>query len=262
MATYAVGDVQGCYDTLQALLERIRFDPGADRLWLVGDLVNRGPRSAQVLRFVRALGARATAVLGNHDLHLLARAEGLAPTKKLDTVEDVLSAPDRDELVQFVQGLPFLHREGPYVLVHAGLHPSWDAGRAEALAREAESALASAPTRFLANVRERRDYDDELVSTKRAAAAAAVLTRVRTVRQDGRLCSFSGHPKEAPGGCRPWFERRPPDEDVCFVFGHWSTLGLYLGRQAIGIDTGCVWGAKLTAVRLEDREVYQQDRVD
>jgi bis(5'-nucleosyl)-tetraphosphatase (symmetrical) len=251
VATWAVGDVQGCATTLERLLARIGFSKERDRVLFCGDLVNRGARSLDSLRLVRSLGGSAATILGNHDLHLLGRALGVAERKEKDTLEDVLGAPDRDELLAWLLARPLLHREGDVVLVHAGLHPSWDADHAETLAREAEGALRADPPRFLAA------YAEEGVDLH--VARARILTKIRTVREDGSLCSFGGPPVDAPTGCIPWFavkERRSAGTRI--AFGHWSALGLHLAPDLHGLDTGCVWGRTLTALRLEDLTVVQE----
>jgi len=249
------------------LMEKIRFDRSVDRLWFVGDLVNRGPRSLEVLRWIRDLGDRATPVLGNHDLHLLALAEGVRTAKPQDTLEEVLLAPDRDELLDWLRHLPLLHRQAPYILVHAGLLPAWTTSQAEELARDAREAIASENGRDLLAFFERggslRESED-LGGAERLQLTIQVLTRIRTCGADGipRL-DFSGPPAKAPEGCLPWFEipdRRSADAVV--LFGHWAALGLMEGPRAIGLDTGCVWGGSLTALRLEDRRVFQSPSAD
>jgi bis(5'-nucleosyl)-tetraphosphatase (symmetrical) len=262
MATYAVGDVQGCFTTLERLLRRIEFDRGRDRLWLVGDLVNRGPSSLEVLRWAKSLGGGAVAVLGNHDLHLLARAEGLREPRARDTFDDVLGAPDREALLEWLLGLPLFHREGEYVLVHAGLHPRWSLEEAESLAWEAQEALRSRRRYALLEAMEEGEdlrWSPDLGQAERARHALQVFTRIRTVRSGGELClDFDGPPAAAPEGCAPWFEVRSLPTEATVIFGHWAALGLHLGRNAIGLDTGCVWGGSLTALRLEDRKVFQE----
>jgi bis(5'-nucleosyl)-tetraphosphatase (symmetrical) len=263
MATYAIGDVQGCFTTLERLLRRIEFDSGSDRLWLVGDLVNRGPSSLEVLRWARSMGDRLTVVLGNHDLHLIARAEGVRERRRRDTFDRILEAPDRDALLEWLIGRPLFHRDGDFVLVHAGLHPEWSLEEAEAVAWEAQEALRSR-RRYALLQRVEADgegarFRPELPDAERARFALDVFTRIRTLRPTGELClSFDGPPGQAPEGCRPWFElcSLPPGTTV--LFGHWAALGLHLGPQAIGLDTGCVWGRSLTAIRLEDRQLFQE----
>jgi bis(5'-nucleosyl)-tetraphosphatase (symmetrical) len=247
MATWAVGDVQGCATTLRRLIARIGFDDACDRLWLVGDLVNRGRRSAEVLRLVRALGERAMTVLGNHDLHLIARVDGVDGPKRRDTLDDVLGAPDRALLVDWLRARPFAHREGGYLLVHAGLLPAWTVDDAERVARAAEAALQTGG-----------------VAAARAVDGLDPLVELRMVDRAGQMLPrFTGAPGDAPADALPWFAhpaRRSRSTTV--VFGHWSALGLHLGRDAIGLDTGCVWGRSLTAVRLEDRTVVNEPAAD
>lgn len=267
MATYAIGDVHGCFKTLQKLLRKIDFDRRQDRLWLVGDLVNRGPRSLAVLRWAVEQEDRLVAVLGNHDLHLLARAAGVSSPRRRDSLEEVLSAPDRDDLVNWLRTRPLLHREGGFTLVHAGLFPEWTLGQAAELARETETALRDGAAPGLLASFERKDeerWDESLKDGDRVRVALAAFARLRTLQPDGRLCSsFSGPPKEAPDGCRPWFdvpERRSRGETV--IFGHWAALGLWLQDGIAGLDTGCAWGRELTALRLDDGKLFQQKVVD
>lgn len=265
MATYVIGDIQGCFATLERLLEKIEYDPAKDRLWLAGDLVNRGPSSLSVLRWARKQGDAVTTVLGNHDLHLLAAATGLRKRKPQDTLEDVLFARDRVELIDWLRRQPLVHREGGFTLVHAGLHPTWSAARAAELGAEVEAALRGDDwVEVLRKIyrRKRRPWSEELTGTKRLRSILSVLITVRCVHGDGALCDFSGPPARAPEGCVPWFERRPvrprsagPDDEI--LFGHWALLGHRIGKGWIALDTGCVWGGKLTAFRLEDREVFQ-----
>jgi len=263
VATYAIGDIQGCFTTLQRLLERIRFDPAADRLWLAGDLVNRGPRSLEVLRWARGLGSNVVSVLGNHDLHLVGRALGVRSERKRDTLDAVLSAPDRDELVDWVRRRPFVHRENGRLLVHAGLQPSWTAEEAEAIARDLEDRLRGPKGARLLEDMTMRDVPGwpRISGRKqRHALALQTFTLLRTCSADGRLChDFSGPPDEAPRGCTPWFSvpgRRSADTVV--VCGHWAALGLVREKNLLALDTGCVWGGPLSAVRLDDGTVFQE----
>lgn len=266
MATYAIGDVHGCFKTLQKLLHKIRPDR-QDRLWMVGDLVNRGPRSLAVLRWAVEQGDRLVVVLGNHDLHLLARAAGVSAPKRRDSLEEVLGAADRDDLLGWLRTRPLLHREGGFTLVHAGLFPDWTPGHAAELARETEAALRDGHAPGLLASFERKAeerWDDSLMDGDRVRVALAGFARLRTLQPDGRMCaSFSGPPREAPEGCVPWFdlpERRSRDETI--VFGHWAALGLRLQDGVAGLDTGCAWGRELTALRLEDGKLFQQKVVD
>jgi bis(5'-nucleosyl)-tetraphosphatase (symmetrical) len=257
MATYAIGDVQGCYDELQALLARVGFDPVHDRLWLVGDLVNRGPRSAEVLRFVKGLGDRAVTVLGNHDLHLITQHEGFERKRKDDTFTDVLEAPDAKELVDWLRTRPMMYAEGGWVMVHAGLLPQWDAAKAQALAQEVEAALRGPAYRdFLANMYGSKPerWDDALAGWDRLRVIVNAMTRMRFCKADGTM-EFHSNGIEAPPGYLPWHEAWRGRVPV--VYGHWSSRGLQLNERVAGLDTGCVWGGPLTALRLEDRWLAQ-----
>jgi bis(5'-nucleosyl)-tetraphosphatase (symmetrical) len=282
MATYAIGDIQGCYLSLGSLLRRIPYRESADELWLVGDLVNRGPASLEVLRWVRDQGENARMVLGNHDLHLLARAFGVAEAKELDTLDEVLDAPDSDDIVDWLLQQPLIVRDRieaapragrdpvataasgavDRLMVHGGLHPSWSADQAVALARVAESLLEANPARFLRRLRKAEPYHDGLEGEERVLSAARLMTRIRACSASGELSSFAGPPERIPSGYRPWFEYERPGPPVTVVFGHWSALGLSMGDHHIGVDTGCVWGGSLTAVRLEDRAVFRQPALE
>lgn len=260
MAIYAIGDIQGCYDEFAALLAQLRFDPLRDRLWITGDLVNRGPRSLEVLRRVKALGAAAISVLGNHDLHLLAAA--LAPGEQLkrqDTLDEILAAPDRDELLTWLRSLPMLHHDAAlgYTMVHAGLPPQWDLATAQACASELEQALRD-PARcvelFAHMYGDRPNrWSEDLRGVDRLRFITNCLTRMRYCHADGTLqLKFKGKMEAAPPGVLPWFRvpgRR--SHDLRIVCGHWSALGYYDGDGVLSIDTGCVWGGKLCAVRLD-----------
>lgn len=257
MATYAIGDVQGCYAELRALLARVGFDPGRDRLWLVGDLVNRGPQSLEVLRFVRALGDAAVVVLGNHDLHLVAQHEGIERKRPDDTFTDVLAAPDAAPLVDWLRARPLMHVEGAWAMVHAGLLPQWSVDRAAALAREVEAALRATGYReFLQNMYGSKPerWDDSLAGWDRLRVIVNAMTRMRFCSPDGAM-EFHATGSTPPVGCRPWFEARADERTL--VFGHWSALGLQLRPRLAALDTGCVWGGPLTALRLEDRWLVQ-----
>jgi len=263
MATYAIGDIQGCFRTFQRLLERIGFDPARDRVLLVGDMVNRGPQSLDVLRWAVRNQRAVRVVLGNHDLHLIARALGAAGRKKRDTLDDVLDARDRDDLIDWLRTRPLVHRENGHLLVHAGILPCWTAEDAERLSAEAEEALQSRDAvRILESLgaQPERPWSEKLQGIERLRLIFQAFTRLRTCTRDGVPClDFSGPPAEAPPGCRPWFEAPGRKEkDATVVFGHWAALGLYLGPRAIGLDTGAVWGNKLTAIRLKDRAVFQE----
>lgn len=263
MATYAIGDVHGCFETLKRLLRRIAFDPREDGLWLVGDLVNRGPRSLDVLRWAAEQDGRIVTVLGNHDLHLLARAAGVSGPKKRDTLDPILEAPDCGDLLAWLRSRPLVHREGETLMVHAGLFPDWTPAEAERLAREVEERLRGekAP-KLLAAIDQKTSerWKDSLSGHERARAALAGFARLRTLEEDGRMCAdFSGPPALAPKGCRPWYAfpgRKSAGATV--VFGHWAALGLKLGDGIAALDTGCAWGRELTALRLDDWRLFQE----
>jgi bis(5'-nucleosyl)-tetraphosphatase (symmetrical) len=266
MSTYAVGDIQGCARTFERLLERLRFDEGRDRLWLVGDLVNRGPDSLAVLRRVRRLGDRATLVLGNHDLHLLARAAGVRAAEPDDTLDDVLAASDRDALVDWLAARPLVHVENGHLLVHAGLLPRWTVGQARRRAGEVESALENDRRRTLALLGEKAParWTSRLRGAARLRAIVRVLTRLRLVDGAGRICKgHKGPPETAPAGCTAWFDAADRQSaSVTVICGHWAALGLRMRSDLLALDSACVWGGSLTAVRLEDREVFQEPLAD
>lgn len=262
MALYAVGDLQGCFDPLERLLEAIAFDPARDRLWFVGDLVNRGPDSLRCLRFVRELGDAAVTVLGNHDLHLICVAEGIERTRPRDTLEEILAAPDRDELVAWLRHRPLLHVEDGFALVHAALLPEWTVVQALRLAREAEARLRGPGYRDVLKRMygdEPARWSDDLAGLERFRATINAMTRLRVMEPSGAMAlGFKGEPGDAPGECIAWFdmpERRNRDHTI--VFGHWSALGLVAREDAVCLDTGCVWGRTLTAMRLEDRRLIE-----
>ncbi len=266
MATWAIGDIQGCFSTLQRLLERIGFDPRRDRLWLVGDLVNRGPSSVEVLRWARALGDRVVAVLGNHDLKLLAVASGTWRGGAGDTIDGVLDAPDREALLEWVRHRPLAHAEGGWLMIHAGLSPAWTAAEAVALAAEAQAVIrsADAPALF-ASLKEHppRAWDGALTGLPRLAAITHALTRLRTATLAGEPCEdYTGSPDGAPAGCVPWFDLPRRSRDARVLFGHWAALGLMVREDAVGLDSGCVWGRELTAFCLEDGRVAQEPCAD
>ena len=263
MATYAIGDIQGCYDPLQRLLDQLHFDPAHDMLWCVGDLVNRGPQSLEVLRFVKALGASAITVLGNHDLHLLAMDAGHGRQHKGDTLAAVLAAPDRDELLHWLRHQRLAWRAQDYLLVHAGVLPNWTVDDTLRLATEAEAALQSDDYReFFAQMYGNAPnvWHESLTGTERLRMIVNVLTRLRYCTPDGEMDFHQkGAPGTQPAPLLPWFDvagRRTTDATV--IFGHWSTLGLIVRRDLIALDTGCLWGGRLTAIRLEDREVFAE----
>ena len=262
MAIYAIGDIQGCCDEFQQLLEQIRFDAAQDKLWLVGDLVNRGPDSLRVLRLVKSLGESAITVLGNHDLHLLAVAAGKATLHRGDTLDEVLNAFDRDELLAWLRHQRLLYAENGYVLVHAGLLPQWNSKQAAGLAREVENILRSEKYElFFEHMygNEPRAWSDDLSGYKRLRVIANAFTRLRICNREGEMeFKFKGEEEKIPAGYQPWFEiPKRKSQDATVIFGHWSALGLKVLPNVIALDTGCLWGGSMTAIRLEDRKIFQ-----
>ncbi|MES1981399.1 MAG: symmetrical bis(5'-nucleosyl)-tetraphosphatase [Pseudomonadota bacterium] len=262
MARYAVGDIQGCCSELQQLLELINFDAAVDQLWLVGDLVNRGPDSLGVLRLVKSLGAAAITVLGNHDLHLLAVAEGVAELHRSDTVQDILQAPDRAELLAWLRAQRLLHVADGFLLVHAGVLPMWTVAQAQQLAHEVEAALQGPHyhqflTRMYGNHPDH--WEESLTGYKRLRVITNAFTRMRIcTAQGGMEFNFKGEVQDVPPGYWPWFEvPQRASADLPIICGHWSALGLKVTSNLIALDTGCLWGGPLTAIRLEDRRVFQ-----
>ena len=261
MSRYAVGDIQGCFRSFERLLETIEFDPARDELWLVGDLVNRGPGSLPVLRWVVEHDDCVTAVIGNHDLHLLARGAGLRKLKASDTLAQVIEADDADELLDWVRRRPVLHRDGDFVMVHAGLLPAWSVDEAERFAGEVEAALrADDYVDNLRGIYARHDtqWSDDLAGMDRLDALVSVFTRMRMCSAAGvPFYDFAGAPLEAPAGLVPWFDVPDrPSADHTIVFGHWAALDLHLADGVVATDSACVWGGRLTAVRLPDLTVF------
>jgi bis(5'-nucleosyl)-tetraphosphatase (symmetrical) len=263
MSTYAIGDLQGCLASFERLAERL---PDADRYIFVGDLVNRGPQSLATLRRVKALAeaGRAAVVLGNHDLHLLAVAAGIRPVHRDDTVDEILAAPDRDALLHWLRGVPLAHREQGVLFVHAGVLPDWDADRTLALSEEVRQRLAADDhAAFLREMygNEPARWDDALTGHDRLRCVVNALTRVRMLAPDGTMnLKHKDASARAPAGLVPWFDHpQRATRGTPIVFGHWSTEGLVMREDAIGLDTGCVWGGRLTALRLEDRALFQVD---
>lgn len=263
MATYALGDIQGCTDALRGLLDRLKFDPSSDRLWFVGDLVNRGPDSAGTLRLVRTLEPAATVVLGNHDVHLLAVAAG-ARRSPSDTFTDVLQADDRDVLLEWLRTRPLMHCDYQidWCMLHAGLPPQWTIADALGYAREAEAALRGPGHRVVLSHlygNEPAMWRDDLTGMERLRFIVNALTRLRYCTPKGRmLLQFKGAPDQQPDGALPWFEtpnRRSSGNRI--VFGHWSMLGRVHWPDAgvWGVDTGCLWGGQLSALCLDTKEV-------
>ena len=267
MATFAIGDIHGCFRTLQHLVKAMRFDPGRDRLWLVGDLVNRGPRSLEVLRWVRQLGDRAVCVLGNHDLKLLACGLGARSSLKNPQLSSILAAPDRRELLAWLGSRPPVHREGGYVLVHAGLLPGWTVDQAIELGGEIQRSLAGPGAVELLKcltARNLSEFKEKESGSLRLAAALRAMTQLRTLNPEGSMdLSFVGPLAEMPDDLIPWFSfpgRR--NSSATIVFGHWAALGLFQAPGIAALDSNCVRGGRLTAMRLDDGRIIQQEFVD
>jgi bis(5'-nucleosyl)-tetraphosphatase (symmetrical) len=258
MARWAVGDIQGCGEEFDQLLDRIGFSSANDRLWLVGDLVNRGPRSLQVLRRVRSLGDAVICVLGNHDLHLLAVALTGARERRNDTIADVLSAPDRDALIEWLLHRPLAVYQQGDLLLHAGVVPQWSVPQTLALAAEVHSALQSDPRRLLSRMYgDRPDrWKASLRGHARLRFTVNVLTRLRFCTAEGQIdLKHKGKPDSAEAPWIPWYKAPVrASSEARIVFGHWSALGFYQAPGLLGLDTGCVWGGTLTAVNLDDPE--------
>ncbi|RZU97830.1 symmetrical bis(5'-nucleosyl)-tetraphosphatase [Spiribacter vilamensis] len=260
MADYAIGDIHACYEPFQALLEQLEFDSTHDRLWLTGDLVGRGPQPVETLRAVRDLGDAAHTVLGNHDIHCLAVAIGEGKKRASDRLEPLLEAPDRDDLIDWLRHQPLLIDlpDLPYTLTHAGIAPQWDLATAAHCAAEAEAALRSAdPASLMANLYgdDPDRWSNDLAGWDRLRFIINAFTRMRFCKADGRLdFSANGPPESAPDGLYAWYEA--PDRQVgpnttTVISGHWSRLGCRQGPGYVTLDTGCLWGGQLTAVRLD-----------
>jgi bis(5'-nucleosyl)-tetraphosphatase (symmetrical) len=262
MASYAIGDIQGCFDELQHLLQCFHFDANQDRIYLLGDLVNRGPQSLQVLRWAKAHSHCVGTVLGNHDLHLLAVSQGVAKIKGRDTFAELLAADDAGELLHWLRHQDLLKQVGDNVLVHAGLLPNWSISLAQKLANEVTTVLrgddyVSLLSHLYGN--EPRRWSKSLTGWDRLRLVVNAMTRLRLLDADGGIdMAFKGELSDAPVHLTPWFKAYAasgePGKRV--IFGHWSALGLMLEDHAVCLDTGCVWGRRLTAMRLEDGAVY------
>jgi bis(5'-nucleosyl)-tetraphosphatase (symmetrical) len=272
MATYAIGDVQGCCDSLHALMAQLPFNVKKDRLWFVGDLVNRGPKSLQALRNLRAASARSRFVLGNHDLHLLARAAGVRQKQELDTLTGVLRAPDADDLIEWLRRQPLLYIQGDTALVHAGLLPQWNLSHALKLSQQLSARLKSRHWKDFLNEMvhgAKPHWADGVKGQQRLREALSAFTRLRYLNPNGTpdyKCKLS--PDQAASEptyqkLTPWFDyKKRKTKNARIVFGHWSTLGLIASPKLIALDTGCVWGGHLMAIRLEDYRIYIQPSLE
>ena len=268
--TWVIGDIHGCFSTLEVLVKRLgheaNFDLDHDHLWLLGDLVNRGPHSLQVLRWVHAthkvMGERFVCVLGNHDLHLLAAAQGLRKAKS--ELKPILQANDAQPLLDWLRHRPLLHRQGSWLMVHAGLWPHWHDKKAEKAARRVEKKLRGRHWHRLlepANTGDINTVDANPGDDDSPSSSLFAFTSLRLLQPGGRPSRFKGPPAEAPSGDQPWFHARPRDR-AAIVFGHWAALGTHLAESACCLDSGAAWGGPLTAMRLGDRSILQQQNLD
>ncbi len=256
MATYAIGDLQGCYDSLLRLLDKLNFNPEKDKLWFAGDLVNRGPDSLSTLRFVKSLGEQAITVLGNHDLHLLAIAYNVKTTRSPD-LQRILDAEDRDELLQWLSSRPLIHHDSRlgYTIAHAGIYPLWTLQQAKDYATELEYILKNNLSEFLNHMYGNKPdkWQESLTYFDRLRFICNSFTRMRFCYQDSTLdFSSNGAPGTIPEDTSPWFdisERKTKEDKI--LFGHWSTLGMINKKNVYALDTGCVWGGELTALRID-----------
>jgi len=255
MSIYAIGDIQGCFDDLLRLLDCIKFDPQKDQLWFAGDLVNRGPKSLETLRFVKSLGSSAITVLGNHDLHLLATANKQRKHHKKDSLTEILQASDCDELLTWLRHRPLFHYNDDYCLLHAGLPPQWNFSKTRKMALKAEKILQGADhiAFFKTMYGDKPDrWSSDLKGMEKIRFIVNCFTRIRYCDENGRLdFKHSGAIGSQPNTLIPWFTApNRQSSDMCIIFGHWSTLGFYQGHNCYGIDTGCLWGGQLTAIKL------------
>jgi len=258
MTTFAIGDLHGCLDPLKRLLDKVHFEPGTDKLWFVGDLVNRGPQSLETLRFVKALGLDAISVLGNHDLHLLAVINRIRQTGGRDTLDDILAANDLEELTHWLRNLPLLHHseELDITMVHAGIHPKWDLALAQEMAEEVETALRSNNyVEFLARMYGNKPakWSNKLGKHRRRRFAINAFTRMRLCTRKGELdLSNTSAPSKAPKELVPWYAvpgRKPIDGRI--LFGHWSSHPAFAVSNVVPLDRGAVWGGSLAALAIE-----------
>jgi bis(5'-nucleosyl)-tetraphosphatase (symmetrical) len=268
MATYAIGDIQGCAKTLLALLETLKFNSDVDQLWLTGDLVNRGPDSLKVLRYIYSIKESVKMVLGNHDLHLLAVASGVGTISADDSIYDILNAPDRCDLLEWLRQQPLFFKDGGYAMVHAGILPTWNFTKAKALSLEIEALLQS--DRYidlLANMRGSKpsSWSEELAGWERCRVLVNAFTRLRICdKKTGHMdFSYKGPYNTIPEPSAAWFDlptERPAD--VTLICGHWSALGVHLKSNLASLDSGCIWGGPLTAYCLDTREITQTPNQD
>ncbi|ELB2904854.1 bis(5'-nucleosyl)-tetraphosphatase (symmetrical) ApaH [Vibrio alginolyticus] len=265
MATYIVGDIQGCFDELQRLLEKVSFSAKKDQLWLAGDLVARGPKSLETLRFVKSLGASAIVVLGNHDLHLLAVAHGIKKVKDKDRTAPIFTVPDKEELLTWLAQQPLMAEHDEFVMCHAGISPQWNLKTARKCAREVERIIQSEELPWLLKnmySNQPDSWDDSLQGLDRYRYIINAFTRMRFCFPDGRLDMDCKLPPQQVSGNEliPWFDvPKRIHLNKAVLFGHWAALQGYMNNEVIGLDTGCVWGGSLTMIRWEDKKIFTQD---
>lgn len=262
MNTYIIGDIQGCFDSLQALLTKIQYDPAKDRLCFVGDLVNRGPKSLETLRFVTQL-KKPLITLGNHDLHLMALYFGTGDKKQSPALHDTLNAPDCDALISFLLQQPLLFANEDFVMVHAGIPPQWSMHEALAYAHEAECALQKNPAAFFSTMygNESTQWKNSLSGAHRIRYIVNALTRIRFCTRNGELDLLNTTESTSNTAFRPWFEWTSFQRDR--YFGHWASLvGRCTTPRVFALDTGCVWGNRLTAIRAEDHNLLSVSAVE
>ena len=260
---YAIGDIQGCFSELEKLLAHIQFDPAKDILWFTGDLVNRGPQSLETLRFIKNLGEQHIVVLGNHDLHLLALSHAAHAGWEDDTLNSILTAPDRDELITWLSQKPLLYHdvELGFTIVHAGLAPNWDLITAKRLAKEVEAIIqGTTAADFFKHMygNSPEQWDERLTGWDRLRCITNYFTRLRFCHRDGQMELHTKGTREFSPDLIPWFEVKPrANADLNIIFGHWAALGGVTNTpNTHALDTGCVWGHQLTAMRLEDHKRF------
>ena len=264
MAVYAIGDVQGCFSELEQLLKKIHFNPNDDQLWLVGDLVNRGPQSLETIQYVQSLGEHAQCVLGNHDIHLIACYSGAQTCKPTSSLNQILQHHEVDDIISWLRHRPLLHHDAKlnWTMVHAGLLPQWNLDVAKQCAQEVENKLRGNDyAAFIANVygETPNQWNDQLSGDDRWRVIVNAFTRLRLCDSEGRMdFAYKGPLNEKPDHLHAWFDLPRKSENLNIVFGHWSALGLKQTANLLGLDTGCLWGSQLTAARLDSTtpEVY------
>lgn len=266
MAIYAVGDIQGCIAPLKALLEKINFNRDSDILISAGDLINRGPESLETIRFCMDLGKSFKMVLGNHDLHLLAIAEGIRAPNKKDTIVDILNAADRDQILHWLRSHPLLLNANGYHIVHAGIPHIWQIDKAYRLATEVSEAIQSDKRRSFFEHMYGNSPDvwhDELKGPERLRVITNYLTRMRFCSNSGQLELKTKDKKTIPQPFKPWFEHSRNDNNIKIIFGHWAALkGNPCGPQQFALDTGYVWGGKLRIINLDNEQIIDQPQIN